>query len=431
VSTSARLAIGIALLGLASRLPASAQEPAAQEPAAPAESATAPETPEPPGSVTGTVYCSDTNLPARLAEVVLVPASGESADAKLTAATDLEGRFSIGRVPEGRYFVVANYAGYLNPLGSANQIDLDALDAEARKHFESRLTSVTVSSKLPAPVSIRLERAAEIDGTVQYDDGSPAIGLRLSVKSKSQQNAAIATEPGYATFAADPAESSRSTDDHGRFRLVGLAPGEYFVSVSVPTMSGEMTAGHSLADIVASSPGGGALTVFLGGGLRATKAKPIKLGTGEAMTDANITIPLSALHTIRGRVVLKSNGAEPPAAALELVYADTGEVARIALIAGGDFAISYVADGSYILRAVANAEPLPAVNVNADGGVDIAAGAGALLASSPANQEAAAEMPIMVTGEVAGVTIAVPDPPAKTPEAPPQPAEQSTTPPPA
>jgi hypothetical protein len=419
VSTSARLTIGIALLGLASCLPASAQEPAAPEPAAPAESNAAPETPEPPGSVTGTAYCSDTNLPARLAEVILVPASGESADAKLTAASDLEGRFSIAKVPEGRYFVVANYAGYLNPLGSANQIDLDALDAEARKHFESRLTSVAVSSKLPAPVSIRLERAAEIDGTVQYDDGSPAIGLRLSVKSKSEQNAATAAEPGSVTFAPDSAESSRSTDDHGRFRLVGLAPGEYFVSVSVPTMSSEMTAGHSLADIVASSPGGVALTVFLGGGLRASKAKPIKLGTGEAMTDANITVPLSALHTIRGRVVLKSNGAEPPAAALELVYADTGEVARIALTAGGDFAIAYVAEGSYILRAAAKSEPLPTVNVNADGGVDIAPGAGGL---NTANQEAAAEMPIMVTGEVAGVTIAVPDPPVAKPEPSPEPS---------
>jgi hypothetical protein len=113
---------------------------------------------------------------------------------------------------------------------------------------------------------------------------------------------------------------------------------------------------------------------------------------------------------------------------LELLYADTGEVARVALTAGGDFAISYVAEGSYILRAVANSEPLPTVNVNAEGGVDIAPGAGGL---NTANQEAAAEMPIMVTGEVAGVTIAVPDPPAKTPEAPPPPAEQNTTPPPA
>jgi hypothetical protein len=317
--------------------------------------------------------------------------------------------------------VVANYEGYLNPLGSANQVELDTLDVDARKHFESRLTSVSVSSKLAAPVSLRLERAGEIDGTVQYDDGSPAIGLRLSIKSKSQQNAVAAAEPGIATFAADAGESSRSTDDHGRFRLVGLAPGEYFVSVSVPTMSSEMTAGRSLADIVASSPGGGALTVFVGGGLRAGKAKAIKLGSGEAMTDANITIPLSTLHTIRGRVVLKSNGAEPPAAALELVYADTGEVARVALTAGGDFAIAYVAEGSYILRAVANAEPLPAVNVNADGGVDIAAGASALLAPDPSNQEGAAEMPIMVTGEVAGVTIAVPDPPAAKPDTPVQP----------
>jgi hypothetical protein len=164
------------------------------------------------------------------------------------------------------------------------------------------------------------------------------------------------------------------------------------------------------------------LTVFAGGGLRASKAKPIKLGAGEAITDANITIPLSALHTIRGRVVLKSTGAEPPAAALELVYADTGEVARVALTSGGEFAIAYVAEGGYILRAAANSEPLPTLNANADGGVDIATGASALLASSSGNQEGTAEMPIMVTGEVAGVTIAVPDPPVAKPEPSPEPS---------
>jgi hypothetical protein len=377
--------------------------------------------------VTGTVYCSDTNLPARLAQVVLVPASGGSANSKLGAVTDMEGRFAIGKVPEGKYFAVANYAGYLNPLENVNQVDLDALDAEARKHLEARLTGVTVSSKLPAPVSIRLERAAEIDGTVQYDDGSPAIGLRLSVKSKSEQSAATAAEPGYTTFAA---AFSRLTDDHGRFRLVGLAPGEYLVSVDVPTMSSEMTAGYTLADLVASSPGTGELIVFVGGGLRASKAKPIKLGTGEAITDANITIPLSTLHTIRGHVVLKSNGAEPPAAGLKLIYADTGEVARVALAAGGEFAIGYVAEGSYILRAAANSEPLAAVNLNADGGVDIAPGADLSFSSiTAAGQEGAAEMPIMVTGEVSGVTIAVPDPPAAKPEPSPSPSETNPPPP--
>jgi hypothetical protein len=99
---------------------------------------------------------------------------------------------------------------------------------------------------------------------------------------------------------------------------------------------------------------------------------------------------------------------------------EEGEVARVALTSGGDFAIAYVAEGGYILRAVANSEPLPAVNMNADGGVDIASGAGAL---DTANQDGAAEMPIMVTGEVAGVTIAVPDPPAAKPEPSPSPSE--------
>ena len=419
MSASPRLAIGIALLGIAASFTCSAQEPPA-----PPDTSQAPEAQEPQGSVTGTVYCSDTNMPARLAAVVLIPAFGEAADSKLTAVTDLEGHFSIGKVPDGRYFVVANYAGYLNPLGTSNEVNLDAMDPEARRNFESRLTSVTVSSKLPTPVSLRLERAAEIDGTVQYDDGSPAIGLQVSVKSRSAPQTPTDTEPHFEAIDASTGNFSRVTDDHGRFRIVGLAPGEYLVSVSVPTLSSETAGGHTLADVVASMQGG-SLTVYLGGGLRASKAKPIKVGSGEAFTDANITIPLSTLHTIRGHVILKSNGEVPPAAGLQLLYADTREPARDALANGGDFAISYVPEGSFILRALAISEPLPKLEMDADGGTNIAGGAWELVPSDTSNQEGVTEMPVLVTTDLNGVTITVSDPPAKKPDTPPEPAPPS------
>jgi hypothetical protein len=424
VSLSPRLAIGFALLSIATvGFGCSAQEP----PPAPSETSQAPEPQEPQGSVTGTVYCSDTNMPARLAEVVLRPASGESADSKLTAATDLEGHFSIGKVPDGKYFIVANYAGYLNPLGTSNQVNLDAMDPEARRNFESRLTSVTVSSKVPTPVSLRLERAAEIDGAVQYDDGSPAILLQVSVKSRSAPQTPADTEPHFEAIDASTENLSRLTDDHGRFRLVGFAPGEYLVSVSVPTMSSETAGGHTLADIVASTQGG-SLTVYLGGGLRASKAKPIKVGSGEAFTDANITIPLSTLHTIRGHIILKSNGEAPPAASLQLLYADTREPARVALANGGDFAIPYVPEGSFILRAAAISEPLPKLEMDAGGGTTIAAGEWELIPSDTSNQEGVTEMPVLVTADLSGVTITVPDPPAKKPDTAPEPAPPGTPP---
>ncbi len=366
-------------------------------------------------------------MPARLAEVVLRPASGESADSKLTAATDLEGHFSIGKVPDGKYFVVANYAGYLNPFGTSNQVNLDAMDPEVRRNFEARLTSVTVSSKVPTPVSLRLERAAEIDGAVQYDDGSPAIGLQVSVKSRSELNSPMDLEPHVAAFDASTEKLSRSTDDRGRFRIVGLAPGEYFISVSVPTLTTEMAGGHTLADLVASTQGG-ALTVYLGGGLRASKAKPIKVGSGEAFTDANITIPLSTLHTIRGHIILKSNGEAPPAAGLQLLYADTREPARVALANGGDFAISYVPEGSFILRVIAISEPLPKLETDADGGTNIAAGASEFVPSDTSNQDGVTEMPVLVTADLSGVTITVPDPPVQKPDAPQEPAPPSAPP---
>ena len=113
---------------------------------------------------------------------------------------------------------------------------------------------------------------------------------------------------------------------------------------------------------------------------------------------------------------------------MQLLYADTREVARVALANGGDFAIPYVPEGSFILRVTAISEPLPKLEMDADGGTNIAAGAWELIPSDTSNQEGTTEMPVLVTADLSGVTITVPDPPAKKPDTPPEPAPPSAPP---
>jgi hypothetical protein len=401
------LIIASALLGTIACLPCPAQD-------VPVVSSSRPKTKGPTGSVTGTVYCADSNAPARLAQVFAVPVSGTKFDNPPgMGVVDLDGHFAIGNLPEGKYYIGAKQPGYPNPLDVLERKN-DSLNAEDRKKLESHLAVVTISAKQAPEVAIRLERGAEIDGTVLYDDGSPAVGLHVELKDKSER----AEAPRQALY-ADYDVFARITDDHGRYRLVGVTPGEYLVSVTVPAASGEEVAKNPLTSMMQSTSVG-ALTVFYGDVFRPSKATPVKIETAGSTANADITIPLSKLHTIRGHLVLKSSGDPPPAGGVLLKYADTQENARAGLVGeDGNFALYYVPEGSYILAAGASPEPLPqfggendAVPVNLGFRVDM----------DDKTPQGAASISLLVAGDLIGITLTVPDPPSTHPAEAPSPA---------
>ena len=422
----ALLKLGIVLGSLAVRLASAGQDvppPEAMQQGGAAQ-ASSPGTPNlQTGTLTGTVYCADTNLPARLATINLVQGSEFGITVADTTTSDLEGRFALNRVREGNYYVVAVLPGYQNLMSVLTKPHLDAMTADERKKLLAQVSSVTITANQPAQLAIRLERGAEIDGTVTYDDGSPGIGLRVSFKLKTnhENNGALPQTMGEPPifFGTGPP----TTDDRGHFRIQGVLPGEYVVSVSVPAKSAADADKNRFAEMMEASIG--AMDVYVGGGLRASKAETIKVTAGGASKDADIIIPLSKLHTIHGQVVLSSTGQPPPAAAVQLLYADTREPARMAIAPNGEFEIHYVPEGSFILSAIAIAQALP--NLDADGednsggaGVGYMAGSsfGFTVPANEGNPAGAAELPVLVTGDVEHANISVPDPQPTNQEAP-------------
>jgi hypothetical protein len=107
----------------------------------------------PTGTLTCTVYCADTNLPARLAAIYLVQISENSFGTQSAGISDLEGRFAVSHVREGNYYIVAVLPGYLNLLSSLTKSHLDAMTADERKTLLSQVPSITISADQPAQLS--------------------------------------------------------------------------------------------------------------------------------------------------------------------------------------------------------------------------------------------------------------------------------------
>ncbi|MGB8031629.1 MAG: carboxypeptidase-like regulatory domain-containing protein [Terracidiphilus sp.] len=397
-------ALAIAMLGLAAALACGAQDaPPVRAQAAPRLST---------GTVTGTVYCADTDLPARLVVVNLIQTAGYGYAVADTATTDLDGRFAFNHVQEGDYYGVAVLPGYENLMSVMTKTHLDQMTADDRKKLLALATSVTVTANLPGQLSIRLERGAEINGTATYDDGSPAIGLHVSIALKTGDEG----NGGAPQSSSEPPIYSgagpTTTDDRGRFRILGVLPGVYVVSVSVPARWAASTDKNPFAELMESSVG--AMDVYMGGGQRATKAETIKVTTGGASKDADITIPLSRLHTIRGQVLMKSTNQPPGSATVRLLYADTREEARTMVAPNGEFEFHYVPEDSFILRAVATPWLAPY-----DRGTDSIAGhpwprylftLQSNYEGNESSREMPTEMPLVVTSDMDGVSISVPDP---------------------
>jgi len=357
----------------------------------------------PTGSLSGTVYCADTNEPARLAQVHLFRISDKEFGSQSQGQTDLDGRFALSHVDEGDYYVVAVLPGYVNLLSSLTKSHLDAMTADDRKNLLAQIPSVTVSPDQPAEVSIRLERGAEIDGTVTYDDGSPAIGLRISYNLKSPD-----TEGGPGAYELMRMEGIYQqngqpiTDDRGHFRILGVPPGEYLVHVTIPTRSSDQEETNQPA-MLEGPYRPSELEVYAGGALRASKAQAVEVDAGGAARDADITIPLSKLHTIRGQVQLKSSGQPPASANVQLLYADTREEARSVFAPNGQFEFFYVPEDSFVLRAAAGSQAPPDLDA-------LGPEPQRIVWSFPQAGEGSPELPLLLTGNVDNLTIAVPDP---------------------
>ncbi|MGZ7091206.1 MAG: hypothetical protein ACXVKH_17200 [Candidatus Angelobacter sp.] len=308
-------------------------------------------------TVSGHVFCADTNAPARMATVVLEPSDviesikpGEQLQANFSGEaveTLLDGSFIIHNVTPGTYYVIASKQGYIYPVAPLYiRGDQPSLPEDRRKEEPKLAPRIHVQASLPVAVNVTIERGAAVSGIVLFDDGSPASGIHMTLlaHSKDQWIQPPTSPVGQSFF-------SGYTDDEGHYRITGLPAGEYLLEgalhLSKTTYQSDEHSGTSVSTQSVFS-----LSVYSGGSTRRKDGTPFSLTKGEERHGVDMEIPLTKLHSVRGNIVAAHDGHVLNGGMLSLLNADDRSLVSRTTVKEDDdtFSFSFVPEGEYILH---------------------------------------------------------------------------------
>jgi hypothetical protein len=286
------------------------------------------------GSVSGHVYCADTQKPARFASVHLRMAAPGSltsgrrfGQGTSFATTGADGSFSVSNLEPGDYLVDASLPGYLRPLRGLDGDDISQMSQAEQDRLRASLTRITVLPNQTVAATVTIYRGGVLSGVISFDDGSPAPGVPVMAQS---------ADPDASTGAQNSDTDSRhlaysaQTDDRGEFRVVGVPSGVYTLKAwprsDFPT--------------------------FLGNTVATSHAKKIALKQAEERTGLDIQIPVVGLHHVSGSVVAQRDGRVVAHAPVALRLADENGGPQVSTVtaADGSFNFATVPDGKYAVE---------------------------------------------------------------------------------
>jgi hypothetical protein len=344
-----------------------------------------PAQPAPAGIVTGVITCGDTQRPARFAGVTLMPVPEDKPPVKpmtekemeadpaaamklvqsqmgsmtmLQGQTGLDGSYMIGNVPPGDYYLSPTAAGYVSSMAAAQAA---APPGTTGKKMYAGVPVVHVEANRTARGDVTLDRGAAVFGTVAFDDGAPAgkvIVTLEKVETAENQDMNMVIAGSMAMAFAGGGASVAIADDRGRYRIAGVAPGDYRVKVTL-----QVGAMFSMRDgvmdsksLMRTSP----LQIFAPSTMHKKEATKLTLGASEEKGDVNITVNLMGLHSVTGRIASAVDHHALNEGSVELTDTSDKDFSRKAEVdATGAFTVSYVPAGTYTLEVSGGADTEP------------------------------------------------------------------------
>ena len=308
--------------------------------------------PEDLGTVTGHIICADTQRPARLAKVTLLSTKpirsfGGSSPVQRTGTyvptyTDFSGGYTITNVDPGEYYLRVELDGYVTPFAQFTAVELNSPSPEVQRRMQRELQLVTVAPNSTVQADATIRRGGSIYGTIRYDDGSPAIGVRVE---------ALRHDPhkdlnGIQTFRIG------NTDSRGRFEIESLSPGEYVIQATLSAVEHGIVKrffGDGRSENVVAQLASISFPIYSGSVFPYSDADIIKVDAGEQATGVDITIPISQFHELSGTIRAK-DGHPINSGQVALYFADAeGKLTDVAVHDDGTFRFAFVPEGNYIL----------------------------------------------------------------------------------
>jgi hypothetical protein len=329
-------------------------------------------------SIRGRVINATTGVPVRRASIRATSGNNQGESEGRSATTDENGGFELRGLPAGRWTLRASKTGYVEQqFGQRSAL--------------SSAEPVTLADGQQFVANFRLTRGGAISGHILDEFGEPVAGANVAAMrlQTTAQGGQRLTRTG----------TSVPSDDTGAYRIYGLLPGQYYVSVNDPSAARMM---------VLSSPDGSTVRVdsiieaasvtlatnegttrksyaptYYPGTANLADAQRLTLGLGEDRTGISLTIVPALAAKITGRV-MNANGA-PVRAIISLVGALNQSFnpsgGRPGGSTDGAFTFTNVPPGNYTLNVLAPP-------------------------TSGAAPPEVASMPLVVSGEdIAGVTV--------------------------
>jgi len=308
----------------------------------------------PSGSISGHVLCNDGNVPARNAKVKLVPldqflprsASEKASQASsVETTTDFSGYYQLYSVSPGTYLVNAVMDGYVDDLRWMETV-LDHSTAGERKALIASLPQITIKPGSAAALDLILRRAAAISGRLTVDSGGTIGWVPITatlVSGPSADNSTKNNSPSFSGMAF--------TDDRGVYRIAGLPPGSYRLSVRLTStfFDANVTSDNQFT-LTPQRAGLTELTVYAPEALKESDAKLVKVADGEETTAGDLNIPSRLLHSIGG--VVNSGGNPVVGALVDLQRPGLSEPGHEAItLPDGSYRFDMLPSGSYVVIA--------------------------------------------------------------------------------
>jgi protocatechuate 3,4-dioxygenase beta subunit len=290
-----------------------------------------PPVPEGTGSITGHVTATDTGKPIRgaVVEIVIYNNTG-SRFPRVT--TDAEGKFTFTKLPAGQYQIASQAARYIRLQYGQQQ------PGPAGLLNPPRIIELTEGQSF-ANADFALSSFGAIEGTIVDEFGDPVPNAAVQVSQVQYAGGRRRLVPASRSADVGPVGL---TDDQGRFRAGGLAPGDYYVEA----LSG------AFADPNAA---GGFAVTFFPGTSKPSAAQAVSVRPGADAPNVSFALTPAVMARVAGTLV---DGTGRPLAGKDLMLMPsetTGSalvmLARSVADANGRFTFRNVPPGTYTIQA--------------------------------------------------------------------------------